>query len=166
MGVCLGNETGQKGRWTCGNEPSSRGPVWWLFAGRGAVAAYWHRTQATPVLVARLDAGGVSGLVGHNSAGEIRDLPAPVRRYFELAPTDGQLIVRPADGTIECTYWMCLDTPRLTPFTSSRHIVTERLGLLVGCPDAVARCPRSCVQGLVGGRGESAVLRYSGFFRW
>lgn len=59
----------------------------------------WRWAAAMRTLLASLDAGRVAGTVPHYKAAEIATLPAPVRRYFDQALTDGQPIIRTADIT-------------------------------------------------------------------
>lgn len=100
-----------------------------LYGGLVALGA-WRWSSATSALIAQLDAGGTSGHVKRYDAREIVDLPAPVRRYFELALTDGQPIIRAADAAMTGTFNMSLDAPRWKPFTSQQHVVTHRPGFV------------------------------------
>lgn len=78
----------------------------------------WRWSVSTSALIMRLDAGDTSGHAERYDAREITDLPAPVRRYFALALTEGQPIVRAADAAMTGTFNMSLDSPQWKPFTS------------------------------------------------
>jgi len=90
----------------------------------------WRWSVATGALITRLDAGDTSGHTQRYDAREIADLPAPVRRYFELALTDGQPIIRAADAAMTGTFNMSLDAPQWKPFTSQQRVVTHRPGFV------------------------------------
>ena len=90
----------------------------------------WRWSVATGALITRLDAGDTSGHTQRYDAREIGDLPAPVRRYFELALTDGQPIIRAADAAMTGTFNMSLDAPQWKPFTSQQRVVTHRPGFV------------------------------------
>lgn len=100
-----------------------------LYAGVVALGA-WRWKEATRVLVARLDAAAVSDGVARYNANEIAGLPAPVRRYFERALTDGQPIIRSVDLALEGMFNMSLDAPQWKPFTSTQHVVANRPGFV------------------------------------
>jgi hypothetical protein len=90
----------------------------------------WRWSVATGALITRLDAGDTLGHTQRYDAREIADLPAPVRRYFELALTDGQPIIRAADAAMTGTFNMSLDAPQWKPFTSQQRVVTHRPGFV------------------------------------
>ena len=90
----------------------------------------WRWSVATDALIARLEASNTPRPAEHYDAREIADLPAPVRRYFELALTDGQPIIRAADATMTGMFNMSLDAPQWKPFTSQQHVVTQRPGFV------------------------------------
>jgi len=90
----------------------------------------WRWSVATSALITRLDAGDTPGHADRYDAREIADLPAPVRRYFELALTEGQPIIRAADAAMTGTFNMSLDAPQWKPFTSQQRVVTHRPGFV------------------------------------
>ena len=90
----------------------------------------WRWSVATSALITRLDAADTSGRAERYDAGEIADLAAPVRRYFELALTTGQPIIRAADAAMTGTFNMSLDVPQWKPFTSQQRVVTHRPGFV------------------------------------
>ncbi|KKO49505.1 hypothetical protein VT06_06655 [Arsukibacterium sp. MJ3] len=90
----------------------------------------WRWSVATGALITRLDAGDTSGHTQRYDAREIADLPAPVRRYFELALTDGQPIIRASDAAMTGTFNMSLDVPQWKPFSSQQRVVTHRPGFV------------------------------------
>ena len=90
----------------------------------------WRWSVATSALITRLDAGDTPGHADRYNAREIADLPAPVRRYFELALTEGQPIIRAADAAMTGTFNMSLDAPQWKPFTSQQRVVTHRPGFV------------------------------------
>lgn len=90
----------------------------------------WRWNIATSALIARLESSDTSGHAVRYDAREIAGLPAPVRRYFELALTDGQPIVRAADISMTGRFNMSLDAPQWKPFTSQQHVVTNRPGFV------------------------------------
>jgi len=100
-----------------------------LYGGLIALGA-WRWSAATSALIDRLDAGQTPGHAVRYDAREIADLPAPVRRYFELALTDGQQIIRAADIAMTGTFNMSLDAPQWKPFTSQQRVVTQRPGFV------------------------------------
>lgn len=100
-----------------------------LYAGLTAFGA-WRWNEATRTLVARLDASRVAGGAARYDAAEIADLPAPVRRYFQLALPDGQPIIRSVDVKHSGTFNMSLDIARWLPFTSQQRVSTNRPGFI------------------------------------
>lgn len=90
----------------------------------------WRWSVATSALITRLDAGDTGGSAKPYDAREIADLPAPVRRYFELALTDGQPIIRAADAAMMGTFNMSLDAPQWKRFTSQQRVITHRPGFV------------------------------------
>jgi len=90
----------------------------------------WRWNEATRVLFARLDGADVSGGIERYDVREIADLPAPVRRYFERALSDGQPILRSLDLALEGMFNLNLDVPQWKPFTSTQHIVANRPGFV------------------------------------
>ena len=98
----------------------------------GGIVAFgaWRWNDATRVLVARLDAADVSGGIERYDVREIADLPAPVRRYFERALTDGQPILRSLDLALEGMFNLNLEVPQWKPFTSTQHVVANRPGFV------------------------------------
>ncbi len=90
----------------------------------------WRWKAAMRGLVASLDAGRVDGRVTRYDAAEIAPLPAPVRRYFELALTDGQPIIRSVDLTQTGTFNLSLASPQWKPFTARQHVATARPGFV------------------------------------
>lgn len=100
-----------------------------LYAGLTAFGAgRWN--EATRGLVARLDASRVAGDAARYDAAEIADLPAPVRRYFQLALTDGQPIIRSVDVKHSGTFNMSTNIARWLPFTSQQLVSTNRPGFI------------------------------------
>lgn len=100
-----------------------------LYAGLTAFGA-WRWNEATRGLVARLDASRVAGDAARYDAAEIADLPAPVRRYFQLALTDGQPIIRSVDVKHSGTFNMSTNIARWLPFTSQQLVSTNRPGFI------------------------------------
>ena len=100
-----------------------------LYAGLTVFGA-WRWTEATRGLVARLDASRVAGDAARYDAAEIADLPAPVRRYFQLALTDGQPIIRSVDVKHSGTFNMSTNIARWLPFTSQQLVSTNRPGFI------------------------------------
>ena len=100
-----------------------------LYAGLTAFGA-WRWNEATLGLVARLDASRVAGDAARYDAAEIADLPAPVRRYFQLALTDGQPIIRSVDVKHSGTFNMSTNIARWLPFTSQQLVSTNRPGFI------------------------------------
>ncbi|MDP2079708.1 MAG: DUF6544 family protein [Pseudotabrizicola sp.] len=100
-----------------------------LYVGFTALGA-WRWGAATRGLVARLDAAAVSGKVAPYVAAELAGLPAPVRRYFERALTDGQPIIGSVDLAVNGTFNMGLEAPQWRPFTSDQRVVTNRPGFV------------------------------------
>jgi hypothetical protein len=100
-----------------------------LYGGLVALGA-WRWRSVTRALIDRLDARQTPGHTARYDAREISDLPAPVRRYFEMALTDGQSIIRAADIAMTGTFNMSLDAPQWKPFTSQQRIVTQRPGFV------------------------------------
>ena len=100
-----------------------------LYAGLTAFGA-WRWNEATRGLVARLDASRVAGDAARYDAAEIADLPAPVRRYFQLALTDGQPIIRSVDVKHSGTFNMSTNIARWLPFTSQQFVSTNRPGFI------------------------------------
>ena len=100
-----------------------------LYAGLTAFGA-WRWNEATRGLVARLDASRVAGDAARYDAAEIADLPAPVRRYFQLALTDGQPIIRSVDVKHSGTFNMSMNIARWLPFTSQQLVSTNRPGFI------------------------------------
>lgn len=98
----------------------------------GGLVAYgssrWNET--TRGLLTRLESADVSGPTARYEAGSIAGLPTPVRRYFELALTDGQPIVRSAEIAMRGNFNMSLEAPKWKPFSSEQHVVTRRPGFL------------------------------------
>ncbi|MEO5614787.1 MAG: DUF6544 family protein, partial [Cypionkella sp.] len=81
-------------------------------------------------LVAALDSARVDGPAPHYDAAEIVGLPAPVRRYFELALSHGQPIIRAVELTQTGTFNLSLVTPQWKPFTARQHVTTARPGFV------------------------------------
>ena len=100
-----------------------------LYAGLTAFGA-WRWNEATRGLVARLDASRVAGDAARYDAAEIANLPAPVRRYFQLALTDGQPIIRSVDVKHSGTFNMSTNIARWLPFTSQQFVSTNRPGFI------------------------------------
>jgi len=100
-----------------------------LFAGISGLGA-WRWRAASEALIARLDAAELPAGAARYNAREIADLPAPVRRYFELALTGGQPIVRSIDLAMRGSFNMSLDAPQWKPFTSTQRVVTHRPGFV------------------------------------
>ena len=100
-----------------------------LYGGLVAFGA-WRWSAATSALISRLEAGQTTGHAVRYDAREIADLPAPVRRYFDLALTDGQPIIRAADIAMTGRFNMSLDAPQWKPFASQQHVVTHRPGFV------------------------------------
>ena len=100
-----------------------------LYAGLTAFGA-WRWNEATRGLVARLDASRVAGDAVRYDAAEIADLPAPVRRYFQLALTNGQPIIRSVDVKHSGTFNMSTNIARWLPFTSQQLVSTNRPGFI------------------------------------
>lgn len=90
----------------------------------------WRWSRVTQGLVNRLAAGAVAHDVSRYDVGEVADLPAPVRRYFETALNDGQTIIQSADIALEGMFNMSLEAPQWKGFTSSQHVVTNRPGFV------------------------------------
>jgi hypothetical protein len=98
----------------------------------GGLVTYgaWRWDAATGGLLARLDAADVTETTARYDAGSLTGLPAPVRRYFERALTDGQPMVRRADIAMRGTFNLSLETPQWKPFTSVQQVVTNRPGFV------------------------------------
>ncbi|MEO5621099.1 MAG: DUF6544 family protein [Cypionkella sp.] len=98
----------------------------------GGLVTYgaWRWDAATGGLLARLDAADVTETTARYDAGSLTGLPAPVRRYFERALTDGQPMVRRADIAMRGTFNLSLKTPQWKPFTSVQQVVTNRPGFV------------------------------------
>jgi hypothetical protein len=90
----------------------------------------WRWSQGTAALVARLQATSANRDVLRYDSAEVAGLPTPVRRYFELALTDGQAIVRTADLQIAGRFNMSLDAPQWKRFASVQHVTTHRPGFV------------------------------------
>lgn len=104
--------------------------VFALVYGALFVLGAWWWARATQSYVNRLDAGKVARPVSRFDIREVAGLPAPVRRYFVTALTDGQPIVRSADIALEGMFNMSLETPQWKTFTSDQHVVTNRPGFV------------------------------------
>lgn len=100
-----------------------------IYAGLNAFGA-WRWQGSTRSLLASLDAGRAAGEATRYNLAEIAGLPDPVRRYFELALTDGQPIIRSVDLTQSGTFNLSLETPQWKPFTAEQHVTTNRPGFV------------------------------------
>ena len=100
-----------------------------VYAGLIAFGA-WRWKAATRGLVAVLDAGRLEGGVTRFDAAEIAGLPTPVQRYFELALTHGQPIIRTVELHQTGTFNLSLVTPQWKPFTARQHVTTARSGFV------------------------------------
>jgi hypothetical protein len=95
-----------------------------------------HWTESMRTLTSRLEAGRVdeqtrppSALATFNSR-ELKDLPAPVQRYFRAALQDGQPIIAAVKVELAGTFNLSTTGERWKPFTSRQRIVTRRPGFL------------------------------------
>jgi len=98
-----------------------------VYAGLYAFGA-WRWKMAARSLVERLDASQGVARSARYDAAEIADLPVPVRRYFQLALTDGQAVARSADLAATGTFNLSLDTAQWKPFTAQQHVTSDRPG--------------------------------------
>ncbi len=98
-----------------------------FYAGLHAFGA-WRWKLAAHGLVERLEGAQAAAGTARYDAEEIADLPAPVRRYLQLALTDGQPIVRTADLAMTGIFNLSVDVPKWKPFTSRQHVTTRRRG--------------------------------------
>lgn len=100
-----------------------------LYGGVLAIGA-WRWREATRMLVADLNAAKISHGAGRFNARDIADLPAPVRRYFELVLIDGQPMINSVEVELEGMFNMSLDAPQWKPFTSTQLAVADRPGFV------------------------------------
>lgn len=90
----------------------------------------WRWSQASGRLVTSLTAATVTRAVAHFHAADIADLPDPVRRYFQLALTDGQPIIRNVELSMRGTFNMSLAAAQWKPFAAVQHVATNRPGFV------------------------------------
>jgi hypothetical protein len=81
-------------------------------------------------LVARLEASRLPPVPARFDVRELDDLPAPVRRFFRTALTDGQAIVTGVSVEHSGSLNMGETTARWKPFTSQQRVVTRRPGFV------------------------------------
>jgi hypothetical protein len=86
----------------------------------------WHRMTAD--IRSRLEAVRRPVTPSVYDPRELESLPAPVRRYFELALTPGQPMIAAARVTHEGTFNAAEGGERWTPFTSHQLVITQRPG--------------------------------------
>ncbi len=90
----------------------------------------WRWNIATRALIMRLDDAGIAPKTVRYDAAEIANLPAPLRRYFELVLTDGQPIIRAADIALKGGFNMSFEASQWKPFTSEQRVITSRPGFV------------------------------------
>lgn len=126
-----------------------------------AVVGAWRWSLETRRLFAQLDAAKATFGAARYDAGEIADLPAPVRRFFALALTDGQPIIRSGNMDMTGRFNMSLDAAQWKPFTSKQRVVTDRPGFVWnGRINLIPGVPVRVHDAYVAGKGllEPAIL--------
>jgi hypothetical protein len=98
-------------------------------AARAYGAQRW--AAATDALHTRLESAHQPHHVQRYSTDELRDLPAPVQRYFRTVLREGQPIITAATITHTGTFNMSETGEQWRPFTSSQQVTTQRLGFAV-----------------------------------
>jgi len=111
----------------------------WAFAGVVGLAALfvavqcygaWRWAGTTRELVARLNAGRVATSAASYNTAEIADLPAPVKRFFCAALTDGQQIVTQVTIVQTGMFNVSATAVLWKPFTATQHFTTRRRGFV------------------------------------
>lgn len=99
-----------------------------------AMSALWYGRRSwsakTSTLVAALDSARAPSSSARVELREVDQLPAPVRRYFRAALTEGQPIIRAAYLEHFGTFNMGDTTPLWRAFTSHQWVVTNRAGFV------------------------------------
>lgn len=87
-------------------------------------------------------------------ARELEGLPAPVRRYFRKALTDGQAIIAAANIVMTGTINLSASAERWKPFRSQQRVITGRPGFLWDAQvDMLPGLPARVLDSYIAGRG-------------
>ncbi|HYW58309.1 MAG TPA: DUF6544 family protein [Polaromonas sp.] len=97
-----------------------------------AAAAYgsWRWAADTRVLNERLNNAHAPRETLRYAPGELTGLPAPVQRFFRVALTDGQPLVRGASVSHTGSMNMSETGEQWKPFTSTQLVITQRPGFV------------------------------------